>query len=278
MYQNIAYHKKTNTMHVWDDDLGHQTFKFAPYGYLPDQSGDYISLNGTKLTKTPGNHKDNPKAYESDLNEEVRTLIDLYYESDLVSKGHADFFFDIETAKDADGYSTPEDARTEITSIAYYDKVGKDRRVLVLDTKNRLPNNIIEGDNYTVEVFDNEANLLIKFINYFSEIQPTVITGWNTDGYDIPYLINRIKKVLGPKSANKLSPAGIVEWNKHRERYKIFGVSSLDYIKLYKNFTYTELPNYRLDTVGKTELGKGKIEYDGDLDDLFVMLLIFINL
>jgi len=270
MYQNIAYHKRTNTMHVWDDKLGHQTFEFKPYGYLPDPSGEYIALNGTKLSKTPGNHKDNSDAYESDLNEEVRTLIDLYYESDLVSIGHSDFFFDIETAKDVDGYSTPEDVRTEITSIAYYDKVGKDRRVLVLDKQKRLQDDIIYGDNYTVEVFDNEANLLIKFINYFSEIQPTVISGWNTDGYDIPYLINRIKKVLGPKSANKLSPAGIVEWNKHRERYKIYGVSSLDYIKLYKNFTYTELPNYRLDTVGKTELGKGKIEYDGDLDDLFV--------
>ena len=270
MYQNIAYHKRTNTMHVWDDKLGHQTYEFKPYGYLPDPSGEYIALNGTKLSKTLGNHKDNSDAYESDLNEEVRTLIDLYYESDLVSIGHSDFFFDIETAKDVDGYSTPEDVRTEITSIAYYDKVGKDRRVLVLDKQNRLQDDIIYGDNYTVEVFDNEANLLIKFINYFSEIQPTVISGWNTDGYDIPYLINRIKKVLGPKSANKLSPAGIVEWNKHRERYKIYGVSSLDYIKLYKNFTYTELPNYRLDTVGKTELGKGKIEYDGDLDDLFV--------
>ena len=270
MYQNIAYQKRTNTMHVWDDQLGHKTFTFKPYGYLPNQNGDYVSLNGTKLSKTPGNHKDNSDAYESDLNEEVRTLIDLYYESDLVSEGHVDFFFDIETAKDEEGYSTPEDVRTEITSIAYYDKVGKDRRVLVLDTKNRLNDDVIYGDNYTIEVFDNEANLLIKFINYFSQIQPTVISGWNTDGYDIPYLINRIKKVLGPKSANKLSPAGIVEWNKHRARYKIFGVSSLDYIKLYKNFTYTELPNYRLDTVAKTELGKGKIEYDGDLDDLFV--------
>ena len=48
MYQNIAYHKKTSTMHVWDDELGHKTFKFKPYGYLPDPSGDYISLNGTK--------------------------------------------------------------------------------------------------------------------------------------------------------------------------------------------------------------------------------------
>jgi len=114
MYQNIAYHKRTNTMHVWDDNLGHQTFEFKPYGYLPDTFGDYVSLNGVKLSKVPGNHKDNSEAYESDLNEEVRTLIDLYYESDLVSTGHVDFFFDIETAKDEQGYSTPEDVRTEI--------------------------------------------------------------------------------------------------------------------------------------------------------------------
>lgn len=269
MYRNIAYQKKTNTMHVWDDQVGYQKFKFKPYGYLPDENGKFQSLNGKKLTKFPGNYKDNKDAYESDLNEEVRTLIDLYYESDVVSTGHSDFFFDIETAKDEQGYSTPEDVRTPITSIAYYDKTGKDRRVLVLDERKRLSEDVIYGDNVTIESFGSETDMLIKFINYFSEIQPTVISGWNTDGYDIPYLINRIKKVLGTKSANKLSPAGIVEWNKHRERYKIFGVSSLDYIKLYKNFTYSELPNYRLDTVAKTELGKGKIEYDGDLDLLF---------
>ena len=269
MYQAIGYDKKSNTMHVWDDELGYQKFNFKPYAYLPAVTGKYQSLDGTKLKRVTGNHKDNPNAYESDLNEEVRTLIDLYYESDLVSTSHRDFFFDIEVERDENGYSTPAEARNKITSIAYHDKLGKDRRVLVLDEEHRLSQNVIHGDDYTVEVFDNEANLLTKFINYFSEIQPTVITGWNTDGFDIPYLLNRIKKILGAQAIKKLSPAGIVLWNKHREQYKIFGVSSLDYIKLYKNFTYTELPNYRLDTVGKQELGKGKIEYDGDLNELF---------
>ena len=64
MYQNIAYHKRTNTMHVWDDKLGHQTFTFKPYGYLPDPNGKYLSLNGTKLSKVPGNHKDNSDAFK----------------------------------------------------------------------------------------------------------------------------------------------------------------------------------------------------------------------
>ena len=64
MYQNIAYHKKTGTMHVWDDELGHQTFQFKPYGYIKDTNGEYQSLNGVKLSKTPGNHRDNSNAYE----------------------------------------------------------------------------------------------------------------------------------------------------------------------------------------------------------------------
>ena len=267
-YQAIGYDKKNGIMHVWDDELGHQKFAFQPYGYLPDPNGPFQSLDGTRLQKVPGNHRDNPKSYESDLNEEVRTLIDLYYESDEPSKGHRDFFFDIETAKDENGYSTIDDVRTAITSIAYYDKAGKDRRVFILDEQNRIKEREIQGDGYTIEIFRDERDLLTRFINKFAEIQPTVITGWNTDGYDVPYLIGRIKKVLGAQAVKKLSPAGVVEQSKSG-KWKILGVSSLDYLKLYKNFTYTELPNYRLDTVAKTELGKGKVEYDGDLDTLF---------
>jgi len=269
MYQAIGYDKKNNIMHVWDDELGHQRFPFQPYAYLPADNGDYMSLDGTRLHKMSGNHKDNRTAYESDLNEEVRTLIDLYYESDTPSRGHKDFFFDIESERDENGYSTPQDARLRITSIAYYDKAGQDRRVLVLDEEKRVTTQGFKETDYEVEIFRSEADMLTRFINIFAEVQPTVITGWNIDNYDVPYLVNRIKKVLGAQAIKKLSPAGIVEWNKNRERYKIFGVSSLDYLTLYKKFTYTELPNYRLDTVAKTELGKGKIEYEGDLNQLF---------
>ena len=269
MYTNIGYDKKNNIMHVWDDELGHQKFPFQPYAYLPDSEGDCQSLDGVRLTQVAGNHKDNPKAYESDINEEIRTLIDLYYESDTPSKGHRELFFDIESERDENGYSTPIDARLRITSIAYYDKAGDDRRVLVLDEEKRIDSKGFKTDEYEVEIFRSEADMLTRFINAFAAIQPTIITGWNTDNYDIPYLINRCKNVLGAQSIKKLSPSGIVDWNKNREKYKIFGVSSLDYLTLYKKFTYTELPNYRLDTVAKFELGKGKVEYDGDLNELF---------
>jgi DNA polymerase elongation subunit (family B) len=269
MYQASGYDKKNEIMHIWDDELGHQKFPFKPYGYLPDQAGSYKSLNGTRLKRVNSNLKNNPDSYESDLNEEVRTLIDLYYEMDEPSKGHRVLFFDIETAKDEHGYSTIDDVRTSITAIAYYDKSGNERRVLLLDERERIKESVLDGDGYTIEIFRSERDLLTRFINAFAEIAPTIITGWNTDGYDIPYLLKRCKKVLGAQSINRLSSAGIVDYNSRNGKWKIFGVSSLDYLRLYKNFTYTELPNYRLDTVGKAELGTGKVEYDGDLDTLF---------
>ncbi len=67
-------------------------------------------------------------------------------------------------------------------------------------------------------------------------MRPTIITGWNTDGFDIPYLYNRSVQILGKDIANCLSPIGEVYWNTYRHRYVIAGVSSLDYLALYKVF------------------------------------------
>jgi DNA polymerase elongation subunit (family B) len=263
MYQDIYFDKKQKQIHLWDDAEGHQVFPYQPYSYVPSVDGQYIAIDGTKLSKVAG--EELPNSYESDLNPEMRVLIDLYYETDDISKGHRELFYDIEIAKDEDGYATPENVRTAITSIAYHDKAGKDRRVLILDSNKQIKK---QSNEYQVEVFHDEASLLMRFINIFAEIQPTIISGWNIDKFDTPYLINRIKKVLGPSVVKKLSSIGQVDWIKSRKRYKIAGVSSLDYLFLYKNFTYTELPNYRLDTVAKKELGRGKVEYDGDLDEL----------
>jgi DNA polymerase elongation subunit (family B) len=268
-YQAIDYHRKTNTIHIWDDTHGYHSFQFEPYGYLPDPSGEYMSLDGTRLSLVPGELKDNPNSYESDLHPGTRTLIDLYWQDDAVSAGHRELFFDIEAAKDERGYSTIDDVRTPITSIAYLDKATTTRKVLLLDTEHVISESVIDCDTYQIEIFRSERDLLTKFINDFSEIRPTIISGWNIDDYDIPYLINRSNRVLGRNVINKLSEVGIVDVDTKKHKYKIFGVSSLDYIKLYKNFTYTELPNYRLDTVANIELGRGKVEYDGDLDVLF---------
>jgi DNA polymerase elongation subunit (family B) len=109
----------------------------------------------------------------------------------------------------------------------------------------------------------------MKFLELYETIAPDVITGWNIDNFDIPYLFNRMKRILGDSQAKRLSPIGQAFYSPYRQRWFLAGVSCLDYLSLYKKFNYNELPNYRLDTIGQIELGKGKIEYKGSLDDLF---------
>jgi DNA polymerase elongation subunit (family B) len=102
----------------------------------------------------------------------------------------------------------------------------------------------------------------------YHEVQPTIITGWNIDFFDIPYLYNRLVKVVGESTARTMSPIKDVIWLKHRNRYRISGVSCLDYMALYKNFTYSQESSYSLEAISQKELGKGKIKYEGSLDDL----------
>jgi DNA polymerase elongation subunit (family B) len=125
------------------------------------------------------------------------------------------------------------------------------------------------GDEVDIYFSDNEVNLLHKFMNQYEQIQPTIITGWNSDYFDVPYLYNRIRQICGPAVANRLSPIGKVKFSERYERYSIAGVSSLDYLNLYKKFTYSQQPNYRLDTIGRLEVDMGKVDYAGSLDELF---------
>ena len=117
--------------------------------------------------------------------------------------------------------------------------------------------------------FRDERDLLQKYLELYEMINPSIVTGWNIDYFDTPYLYNRIKRLLGERQANRLSPIGQCFWSPYRQRFFMAGVSYLDYISLYKNYNYGELPNYRLDTVGTMEVNKGKIEYQGNLDQLF---------
>lgn len=125
------------------------------------------------------------------------------------------------------------------------------------------------GDKVHIKSYVTEMELLDAFLKDYQVIRPTIITGWNIDFFDIPYLYNRLKNVFDEKTALQLSPIGRILYNKFRQRYSIAGVSCLDMLKLYKNFTFGERSSYSLDAISKIELGEGKIQYDGTLDKLF---------
>jgi DNA polymerase elongation subunit (family B) len=126
-------------------------------------------------------------------------------------------------------------------------------------------NNTQENVNYIL--CRDEYDLLDRFLFYWDSHHPDVVTGWNCDLYDIPYLSGRISKVLGEKYVKKLSPWGIVNESevsitgRTYTRVDIAGVTILDYLELYKKFTYTNQESYRLDHIANVELGQKKLDH-----------------
>jgi DNA polymerase elongation subunit (family B) len=124
---------------------------------------------------------------------------------------------------------------------------------------------------------DNETKLLLKFLDAWRSINADIVTGWNIEGFDIPYLVNRIRRVLSDEMINKLSPWNMVEkrmimrGDRTDVVYDIYGIASLDYLELYKKFSFSNQESYRLDYISSVELGVKKIDYSeyGSLLDLY---------
>ena len=272
MYQNIFYERTQNLIHLWDDKNGYQTFPYRKYAYKKDPYGQHTSMHGDRLTRISKWEKDEAEdLFESDVPETTRVLVDIY-DSDTPSKGNRTMTFDIEVEM-VSGLPNTQFAQNEITAIASHDGVTKLYDVFVLDKARKVKNNAKQfskdGRDVKLHIFDNEKNLLIAFLNYYEEVNPTILTGWNIDFFDIPYLYNRIKNVCGEGHAKRLSPIGQTFYSPYRQKWSFAGVSILDYINLYKNYNYGLESSYTLNHIATKELGRGKIEYEGSLDDLF---------
>ena len=266
MYQNVYYQREKNLIHLWDDQLGYRTFPYTRYAYEKADRGEFQSIYGDRLTKVYKFKKDDADLFESDVAETTRVLVDTYSDSDELSKGHVILTYDIEVEMES-GLPDTQKAENGITSIALHDSATNEYYVLVLDKTGKMEEK--KTKKALVLPFRDERDLLQKYLELYEMINPSIVTGWNIDYFDTPYLYNRIKRLLGERQANRLSPIGECFWSPYRQRFFMAGVSYLDYISLYKNYNYGELPNYRLDTIGTIELGKGKIEYQGNLDQLF---------
>ena len=127
----------------------------------------------------------------------------------------------------------------------------------------------VQGNEVYIRCKD-EYSLCKQFMHYWKDKYPDVVTGWNTKFFDIPYLVNRFKKILGEDEAKKLSPWNYITERKARVNnrelieYSLVGISSLDYIELYKWYAPggKSQESYRLDAIAQVELGEGKISYD----------------
>ena len=266
MYKNAYYQREKNLVHIWDDKQGYRTFPYTRYAYEKAANGNFTTLYGDKVTKIYKFKGDDPTLFESDVPETTRVLVDTYTDSDLPSEGHVILTYDIECEMES-GLPNPEEAKNELTSIALHDSATNQYWVLVMDKAGEMLEKTT--DKAIVLPFRTEEDMLMKYLELYEMINPSIVTGWNIDYFDTPMLYNRIKRLLGKRHANRLSPIGECFWSPYRKRYFMAGVSYLDYLSLYKNFTYSELDSYRLDSIAQKELGRGKIEYDGNLDILF---------
>ena len=116
MYQAVAYHKRTNKVHIWDDIKGHFTVNYKPYAYRKATYGNMVALDGQTVQRVDNPDREETGLYEADINPEMRTLIDTYTDSDEASVGHRTLFIDIEVDIST-GFPTPEQAENEVTSF-----------------------------------------------------------------------------------------------------------------------------------------------------------------
>jgi DNA polymerase elongation subunit (family B) len=179
---------------------------------------------------------------------------------------------DIETAVE-DGFPDVDKANEEVLIITLYDSILKSYVVYAakdFDVDGVLLDKYGIGAKYVRKSLHvDEYHMLKTFVTDWQSLCPDVVSGWNSQFFDIPYLVNRINRVLGDSFANKLSP-----WNLVRDRrvkinndeqlvYDIIGVNQLDYIDLMKKYTYGGRESWKLDNIANDELGRKKLEYDG---------------
>lgn len=169
---------------------------------------------------------------------------------------------DIETEIEY-GFPDPQSAAERIILITV-----KDTRSNLISTFGLYPYNSTDV-NVKYNVAQNEQTLLKLFLHYWQSNYPDVVTGWNSSLFDITYLYNRMRRVIGDQLANKLSPWGHVSQREidfgGRTSIKTYiaGIASLDYLDLYKKFTYSAQESYKLDYIASVELGIRKLENPG---------------
>jgi len=173
------------------------------------------------------------------------------------------FTIDIETATE-NGFPDIRAANEEVLLITVKDLQSK--RIITFGSKPYVN----PRDDVIYVNCKNEQNLLTQFLEFWVKSYPDVITGWNTDFFDVPYLVRRIERELGDGASNKMSPWGYVNERKtfikgnEEIHYDIVGIAQLDYLELYKKYTYSKQESYRLDYIAGEELGDAKKENPGD--------------
>jgi DNA polymerase elongation subunit (family B) len=245
--------------------------EYNPTLYLQSKDGEYRTLDGQSLAAvSQGTMRDatefmkryedvdNFKVYGSTnfpyvyINEAYPGKVD--YDPEQIKIAN----IDIEVGSE-NGFPEPASASEPITAITF--KIAGHFYVFGCGD---YDNN---RDDVTYLKCRDENNLIMRFLDMWEETSPDIVTGWNIQFFDIPYLNNRITKLMGDNTAKRLSPFRRIGertttiHNKQQVAFDLVGIAILDYIELYKKFTYSQQESFSLNHIAYLELGEKKLDY-----------------
>jgi DNA polymerase elongation subunit (family B) len=254
--------------------------------YYKDPKGKHLSIYGDPLSKIIcKNTKDFRKEiainrdktlFESDVNPIFQCLSENYLNQDAPKLNIA--FFDIETDFDPDrGFADPADPFMPITAITVNLQWLDVLITLALPPKTlSLEQAKHEVSEWGEEVllFTDEGKMLETFLDLIEDAD--VLSGWNSEGYDIPYTVNRVSRILSKDDTRRFclwkqlpKKREYEKFGKKAETFDLVGRVHLDSLELYRKYTYEERHSYRLDAIGEMEVGERKTVYEGTLDQLY---------
>ena len=288
MYVDSILDKRQNVVKIVERVQGKRVYKEYPCNwtfYYDDPKGKHQTIFRTPVTKFSSlDNKEfqkelkiqaNKKIWESDINQVNKTLEQEYKGVDAPELNIT--FFDIEVDfHPTMGFAPTTDPFNKITAISLYNTWMEQLITLVVPPRTWT----IEKANELSEtyqncyMFEDEAEMLDTFLTLIEDAD--VLSGWNSEGYDIPYTIKRIERILSKNDTRRMCL-----WDKlprHREfdkygkqqfTYDLHGRVHLDSLSLYQQYTYHEMHSYSLDAISEYELGEKKVAYEGSLDQLY---------
>jgi|TARA_B110000438_G_scaffold30499_1_gene29755 DNA polymerase elongation subunit (family B) len=287
-YVDALFDRNADILRVVERKEGKRHFTEYPIKYTffyKDPRGKYKSIYGDPLNRiisksTKDFRKElainnTKQLFESDINPIFQCLSENYLNVDAPKLNVA--FFDIETDFDPErGFADPSDPFMPITAISVHLQWMNTLITLAVPPKTIT---MEEAKEQTQEfpnthLFEKEGEMLKTFLDLIEDAD--IITGWNSEGYDIPYTVNRVSRVLSKDDTRRFCLWGQLpkkreyeKYGKKAETYDLIGRVHLDSLELYRKYTYEERHTYRLDAIGETEIGEKKTVYEGTLDQLY---------
>ena len=287
-YIDALFDREHDRIHVVERRDGERRYQeYAPNYtfYYDDPRGKFVSIYGTPVSRfSTRNNKEFRKEvrmqsgkqlYESDINPIFRCLEENYKGQDGPKLNVA--FFDIEVDFDPErGFSRPEDPFNPITAISVY-LAWVDRLItLVVPPRHMTWTTAQEicAEFSDTLLFEREEDMLNTFLDIIEDAD--ALSGWNSEGYDIPYTVNRVTRVLSKDDTRRFCL-----WNQHpkgrtferfgteNQTYDLIGRVHMDYMQLYRKYTYEERHSYSLDAILEYEGLEGKTKFEGTLDALY---------